>query len=106
MLAGEDPQIFLRRLAAIATEDVGLAEPRALEQVMAAWEAFRRLGPAEGERAVAQAAVYCATAPKSNRLYRAWAEAREAAAETPAIAVPPMTVPISRKGKFSRASTA
>lgn len=89
LLAGEDPQIFLRRLAAIATEDVGLADPRALEQVMAAWEAFRRLGPAEGERAVAQAAVYCATAPKSNRLYRAWAEAREAAAETPALAVPP-----------------
>lgn len=86
--AGEDPQVFLRRLAAIATEDVGLADPQAMPQVMAAWETFRRLGPAEGERAVAQAAVYCATAPKSNRLYLAWQAAREAAAETPAVPVP------------------
>ena len=88
LLAGEDPQIFLRRLAAIATEDVGLADPQAMPQVMAAWETFRRLGPAEGERAVAQATVYCATAPKSNRLYMAWWAAREAAAETPSLPVP------------------
>ncbi len=86
--AGEDPQVFLRRLAAIATEDIGLADPDALGVVMHAWEAFRRLGPAEGERAVAQAAVYCATAPKSNRLYLAWAAARAAAEATPSLAVP------------------
>lgn len=88
LLAGEDAQVFLRRLAAIATEDVGLADPAALGVVMQAWEAYRRLGPAEGERAVAQATVYCATAPKSNRLYLAWAAAREAAAATPAAPVP------------------
>lgn len=88
LLAGEDAQVFLRRLAAIATEDVGLADPNALGVVMQAWEAYRRLGPAEGDRAVAQATVYCATAPKSNRLYLAWAAAREAAAESPAVPVP------------------
>lgn len=88
LLAGEDPQIFLRRLAAIATEDIGLADPNALGVVMHAWEAYRRLGPAEGERAVAQAAVYCATAPKSNRLLLAWGAAREVAAETPSLPVP------------------
>lgn len=88
LLAGEDPQIFLRRLAAIATEDIGLADPQALQVVMTAWEAYRRLGPAEGERAVAQATVYCATAPKSNRLYMAWSAARDAAQETPSLPVP------------------
>lgn len=88
LLAGDDPQVFLRRLAAIATEDIGLADPHALQVVMTAWEAYRRLGPAEGERAVAQAAVYCATAPKSNRLYVAWRDACEAAADTPALPVP------------------
>lgn len=88
LLAGDDPQVFLRRLAAIATEDIGLADPEALQVVMTAWEAYRRLGPAEGERAVAQATVYCATAPKSNRLYLAWSEAREAAQNTPSLPVP------------------
>jgi putative ATPase len=88
LLAGEDPQLFLRRLAAIATEDIGLADPEALQVVMTAWEAYRRLGPAEGERAVAQATVYCATAPKSNRLYMAWSAARDAAQDTPSLAVP------------------
>ena len=88
LLAGEDAQVFLRRLAAIATEDIGLADPAALQVVMTAWEAYRRLGPAEGERAVAQATVYCASAPKSNRLYIAWALAREAAQGTPALPVP------------------
>jgi putative ATPase len=88
LLAGEDAQIFLRRLAAIATEDIGLADPDALHVVMSSWEAYRRLGPAEGERAVAQATVYCATAPKSNRLYLAWQAAQQAAQHTPAVAVP------------------
>jgi putative ATPase len=88
LLAGDDPQLFLRRLAAIATEDIGLADPSALQVVMTAWEAYRRLGPAEGERAVAQAAVYCATAPKSNRLYVAWRDAHQAAADTPSLPVP------------------
>jgi len=88
LLAGEDAQMFLRRLAAIATEDIGLADPDALQVVVTAWEAYRRLGPAEGERAVAQATVYCATAPKSNRLYVAWRAAQEAAQATPSEPVP------------------
>lgn len=87
--AGEDAQVYLRRLAALATEDIGLADSRALGVVMEAWEAYRRLGPAEGERAVAQATVYCATAPKSNRLYLGWAAAQAHAAETPSAPVPP-----------------
>lgn len=86
--AGEDAQIFLRRLAAMATEDIGLADPLAIGVVMTAWDTYRRLGPAEGERAVAQASVYCAVAPKSNRLYEAWAAARAAAADTPSTPVP------------------
>lgn len=88
LLAGDDAQVFLRRLAAIATEDIGLADPEALQVVITAWEAYRRLGPAEGERAVAQAAVYCATAPKSNRLYQAWSAAQESARSTPSLPVP------------------
>lgn len=88
LLAGDDAQVFLRRLAAIATEDIGLADPEALQVVMSAWDAYRRLGPAEGERAVAQATVYCATAPKSNRVYLAWAAAQEAARTSPGLPVP------------------
>ncbi|MFN8980385.1 MAG: replication-associated recombination protein A [Gemmatimonadaceae bacterium] len=102
--AGEEAQVFLRRLAAIATEDVGLADPAALGVVMQAWDAYRRLGPAEGERAVAQATVYCATAPKSNRLHLAWAAAREAAAGTPSVPVPAhlLNAPMHRRADEAR----
>lgn len=69
--AGEDPFYVARRMAAVATEDVGMADPSALSMVMHAVEAYKFLGAAEGERALAQAAIYLATAPKSNSVYAA-----------------------------------
>jgi len=89
MLAGgEDPLYIARRLVRIAAEDVGLADPRALALALAAKDAYHFLGSPEGELALAEAAVYLATAPKSNRVYMAFAQAMEAAAEHPAEAVP------------------
>ncbi len=70
--AGCDPLYIARRLLAIASEDIGNADPRAMTIALNAWDAFHRLGPAEGNRAIAQAAVYCAVAPKSNALYLAF----------------------------------
>lgn len=69
---GCDPLYVARRLVAIASEDIGNADPRAMQVALSAWDAFERVGPAEGERAIAQAAVYCACAPKSNALYQAF----------------------------------
>jgi len=69
---GCDPNFIARRVARIASEDVGNADPRALGIAIDAWEAWRRLGPPEGELAIAQALVYCACAPKSNALYNAF----------------------------------
>ena len=89
MLAGgEDPLYIARRLVRIAAEDVGLADPRALALALAAKDAYHFLGSPEGELALAEIAVYLATAPKSNRVYSAFAQAMEAAAEHPAEAVP------------------
>ena len=89
MLAGgEDPLYVARRLVRIAAEDVGLADPRALALALAAKDAFHFLGSPEGELALAEAVVYLATAPKSNRVYAAFGQAMEAAAEHPAEAVP------------------
>ena len=73
---GCDPLYVARRLVAIASEDIGNADPRAMQVAIAAWDAFERVGPAEGERAIAQAAVYCACAPKSNALYQAFNQCR------------------------------
>lgn len=70
--AGEDPMYLARRLIRMAVEDIGLADPQALVQCNAAKEAFHMLGSPEGELALAQAAVYLATAPKSNALYSAY----------------------------------
>mgnify|MGYP006276231569 FL=1 len=82
MLAGgEDPRYLLRRLVRFASEDIGLADPQALVQALAAAEAYERLGSPEGELALVQAVVYLGTAPKSNALYRAEKAARRAAAE-------------------------
>lgn len=69
---GADPLTLIRRLAAIASEDIGNADPRALEVVMNAWQAYERLGSPEGLLALAQATVYCACAAKSNAVYLAW----------------------------------
>jgi putative ATPase len=89
MLAGgEDPMYLLRRLVRMASEDVGLSDPRALSMTLAAKDAFHFLGAPEGELAIAEAAVYLATAPKSNSVYTAWGEARAAAEAYPAEPVP------------------
>src|SRR5882762_1876618 len=89
MLAGgEDPLYIARRLVRIAAEDVGLADPRALTLALAAKDAYHFLGSPEGELALAEAVVYLATAPKSNRIYAAFTQAMEAAAAHPAEAVP------------------
>jgi putative ATPase len=89
MLAGgEDPVYILRRLARFAVEDVGLADPQALPQAIAAWEAYDRLGSPEGELAVAQLVIYLATAPKSNAGYAAFGEASRAARETGSLMPP------------------
>jgi putative ATPase len=74
--AGEDPYYIARRMIRFASEDVGNAAPGALQVTLAAAEAYRTLGSPEGELALAQAAVYLATAPKSNRVYAAWQRAR------------------------------
>ena len=85
---GEDPLYIARRTVRFAAEDVGLADPRALEVAIAARDAFHVLGSPEGDLALAEAAVYLATAPKSNRVYVAWKAALDAARATPAAAVP------------------
>ncbi|MDO8739232.1 replication-associated recombination protein A [Candidatus Deferrimicrobium sp.] len=73
--AGEDPLYVARRMIRFASEDIGNAAPGALQITLAAAEAYRTLGSPEGELALAQAAVYLATAPKSNRIYTAWQKA-------------------------------
>jgi putative ATPase len=92
MLAGgEDPIYILRRLTRAAVEDIGLADPQALAQALAAWDAYDRLGSPEGELAVAQLVIYLATAPKSNAAYAAFGEARRVADETGSL-MPPMHI--------------
>jgi putative ATPase len=85
---GEDPMFVARRLVRMASEDIGLADPDALRLAIAGRDAFHFLGSPEGELALAEVAVYLATAPKSNRTYAAWGAAREAAADTPTAPVP------------------
>jgi putative ATPase len=85
---GEDPLYVARRTIRFAAEDVGLADPQALGVALAAREAYHMLGSPEGEIALAEAAIYLATCPKSNRVYRAWGAALEAAKATPAAPVP------------------
>ena len=85
---GEDPLYIARRLVRMAIEDIGLADPDALRITIAARDAYHFLGSPEGDLALAEAAVYLATAPKSNRLYTAMGAARQAARETPAEPVP------------------
>ena len=74
--AGMDPRYAARRLVRMASEDIGLADPRALRMTLDAAEVFERLGSPEGELAIAQAVVYLAVAPKSNAVYKAWNEVR------------------------------
>jgi len=92
MLAGgEDPRYIARRLTRFAVEDVGLADPEALHQALAAWETYERLGSPEGELALAQLVIYLATSPKSNAAYVALGAAKRAAEETGSLA-PPMHI--------------
>ena len=85
---GEDPLYLARRLIRMAVEDIGLSDPNALPLAVAARDAYQMLGSPEGDLALAEAAVYLATAPKSNRLYGAFGAARGAARDTPAAPVP------------------
>jgi putative ATPase len=82
MLAGgEQPLYIARRLVRMAVEDIGLADPQAVHQALAAKDVFDFLGSPEGELALAQAVIYLATAPKSNAAYKAFGEARHSAEE-------------------------
>ncbi|MFP5354017.1 MAG: replication-associated recombination protein A [Gemmatimonadota bacterium] len=85
---GEDPMYIARRTIRFAAEDVGLADPQALTMALAARDTFHMLGSPEGEIALAEAAVYLATAPKSNRVYQAWGAALDLARTHPAEPVP------------------
>ena len=71
LLAGEDPLFIARRMIRFSSEDIGLADPRALQIALAAFEAWQKVGPPEAELALMEAAVYLASAPKSNALYLA-----------------------------------
>jgi putative ATPase len=85
---GEDRLYIARRLMRMAIEDIGLADPRALEQTVAAQQAVHFLGVPEGDQALAQAAIYLAVAPKSDASYRALNAARETASKAAAEPVP------------------
>ena len=88
LVAGEDPNYIARRLVRFSVEDVGLADPGALEQAMAAWQAYERLGSPEGELALAQAVVFLAAAPKSNAVYKALGQATATARQTGSVMPP------------------
>ena len=85
---GCDPLYIARRVARIATEDIGTADPRALQLALAAWDAYHRLGSPEGELALAQAVVYLASLPKSNAVEEAFGAARKFVATHPSYPVP------------------
>ena len=88
MAGGEDPRYVARRLARFAVEDIGLADPNALTQAVAAWEAYERLGSPEGELALVQLIIYLGTAPKSNAAYKAEKAAMKAARKTGSLMPP------------------
>jgi len=88
LVSGCDPKVIARRLLAIASEDIGNADPRALQITINAWDVYERVGDKEGNRAIAQAAVFCACAPKSNAVYRAFNEAMQVARDTGDLEVP------------------
>jgi len=88
LVGGEDPKYIARRLLRFAVEDIGLADPQALTQALAAWDAYDRLGSPEGELAIAQCVIYLGTAPKSNAAYEALSGANEAARRTGSLMPP------------------
>ncbi|QNE33314.1 replication-associated recombination protein A [Sphingomonas sp. NBWT7] len=91
LTAGEEPLYVLRRITRFASEDIGLADPQALQQCLAAKDTYEFLGSPEGELAIVQACLYCATAPKSNAAYTAmkaaWRSARETGSLMPPVAI-------------------
>jgi putative ATPase len=91
LVAGEEPLYLLRRLTRAATEDIGLADPQALVQCLAAKDAYDFLGSPEGELAIVQACLYLATAPKSHALYAAQKAAWRSAKDTGSL-MPPMNI--------------
>ena len=88
MVGGEDPAYILRRLTRFASEDIGMADPRALPHALACWDAYDRIGSPEGDLNIAQCVVYLATAPKSNAAYKAFGAAGRAARETGSLMPP------------------
>ena len=88
LAAGEDPLFIARRMVRFASEDVGNADPRALTVAVSAMQAFQFVGLPEGELVLAQAAVYLATAPKSNALYTGYGQVRQTIGRTGALPVP------------------
>jgi putative ATPase len=91
LTAGEEPLYVLRRITRFASEDIGLADPQALTQCIAAKEAYQFLGSPEGELAIVQACLYCATAPKSNAVYVAAKASFRSARETGSL-MPPQNI--------------
>lgn len=91
LVAGEEPLYVLRRLVRMAVEDIGLADPQALQHCLAARDAYEFLGSPEGELAIAQACIYLATAPKSNAAYLAQKAAWQSARATGSL-MPPMNI--------------
>ena len=91
LVAGEEPPYLARRLVRMAVEDIGLADPQALPQCLAARDAYQFLGSPEGELALVQACLYLATAPKSNAVYAAQKAAWRSAKETGSL-MPPMNI--------------
>lgn len=91
LVAGEEPLYVLRRIVRFASEDIGLADPQALVQALAAKQAYEFLGSPEGELAIVQACLYCATAPKSNAAYKAQKSAWNSAKKTGSL-VPPQNI--------------
>lgn len=88
LTGGEDPAVIFRRLACAASEDVGMADPQAMVQVITAWQAFERVGLPEGRLFLAQAINYVATAPKSNASYLALDRAMDLARRTGSLPPP------------------
>jgi putative ATPase len=85
---GADPHYVARRLIRMASEDIGLADPRALDMALSAAQAYERLGSPEGDLALAQAAVFLAMAAKSNAVYVGWKAARALVEKTGSLPVP------------------
>jgi putative ATPase len=88
IIGGENPNYIARRLVRFASEDIGLADPQALQFSLSAWQAYERLGSPEGELALVQCVIYLATAPKSNKAYKAEKLAMKASRETGSLMPP------------------